>query len=69
MLDLAMLDLNLVNLDLRSENSWMSPFEANIDQTSQIQDSMVTIDWIASDSSLEHYLHGRLQHTALNLSS
>ena len=59
----------MVNLDLRSEKLFMSPFELNIDQTPQHENLMVTIDWIESGTLLIPLVHGRLQHTALKVSS
>ena len=61
---LVSLYLVLVNLDLRSEKLLMSPSEARSHATSQYQNPMVTIDWIASDGPLISYLHGNLQHAA-----
>ena len=43
--------LKLVNPGLRSEELLVSPFKANIDQTTQYEKSMVEIDWIDSDTS------------------
>ena len=68
-LDLVILDLITLVLGSQILELLMSPLTLVSHAGSQYQDMMVEIDWIASDTPLIAYVRGRVQHTALNVSS